>query len=454
MGEGVEGLSPREDEPKRRMNSSGIGRVTAIALRMLSPVFVVICMLATVAAVLNAASVALQTGSPEVSLKLNPLNAEARVNLAYARLEAEEEAPEPETIDIINAGIVLSPIDARFYSLMGLTAEQTDDPENARLLYRHALKVLPTEIMALSNTMGMAFQAGDVATTIDQLEIIGRRWGYWPAIEAMLPELLQDQFALSAVKQRFSNDKVLRTQLINALTASSEGLIYVSPLLLDWHKRKVPGLEPLVNQVTSLLVSEDLGPEAYALFKDTLAAETKTNGNLLHNGDLRKPVRGNRFDWQVRSQAGVDYDFIGHGSVKAGKDDNDATPKVPLAQRGVAVRFLGTPVRSGSVSQLIGLPAGGYKLSVAYSATRLRVPKPLVLNVTCLEGRKSLGQFVFEGEEVPATEAKISFEVPKTDCSMQNVSVSIQSTPNSWRKSYRYSGTLFLNRIAIMPAGS
>ena len=413
-----------------------------------------ICVLATIAVALNTASIAIQSASPELSLKLNPMNAEARVNLAYARLETEGEAPEPETIDIINTGIVLSPIDARFYSLMGLTAEQSDDSENARLLYRHALKILPTEILALSNTMGMAFQAGDVSATIDQLEIIGRRWGYWPAIEALFPELLQDQFAFSAVKERFANDPVLRTQLINALIASNEGLVYVSPLLLDWHKRKISGLEPLVNQVTSLLVSEDLGPEAYALFKGTIAKQASGSGNLLHNGEFRDPVRGNRFDWQIRSQAGVDYESIGHRSEDDKASGKEATQPVPLSQRGLAIRFLGTPVRGGSVGQLIGLPAGSYELSVAYSATRLRVPKPLVLSVTCLVGRKSLERFVFEGEEVAPTEAKLSFAVPKADCPMQNVSVSLQATPNSWRKSYRYSGTLFLNRIAIVPAGS
>lgn len=416
---------------------------------------VAICCLATLALLLNSASVSLQSQSPKLSLGLNPFNTEARVNVAYARLEAEQSAPEPETIDIINAGIVFTPIDARFYSLMGLTAEQTDDPETAAILYNQALKILPTEVLALANTLGMAYERGDVSATIDQLEIIGRRWGYWPAIESVIPELLADSQAFATVTGRFANDAVLRARLIDALMASSEGMIHLTPVLLAWHERKIPNLDRLVNQATSLLVSQDLAEEGYDLFKRTRPEAVSARANLVFNGTFNQPAGGNRFDWQVRRQAGVDFEFIGEVSKAAQSPANDTAAGTANAQKGLSIRFLGTPVQRGSVSQLIGMAPGTYQLSVAYSARSLRVPKPLRLLVTCMGSKRTrLGEFVFEQEDAAATEDTISFTVPETGCSMQRVYVSTQDTPNSWRQSYLYSGTLFLNRIVIVPARS
>ncbi len=433
------------------VQTAAVAHLRHVATTIISPSGTVLVVMATIALLLNSLSVALQTSSPEMALRFNPMNSEARVNLAYARLEKEQDAPEPATIDIINAGIVLSPIDARFYSLMGLTSEQSDDTETARQLYRHSLKILPTEILALSNTMGIAFEAGDVSATIDQLEIIGRRWGYWPAIEAVFPELLQDQFAFGMVTKRFAQDEALRTQLINALTASNEGLVYVTPVLLDWQKRKIASLDPLVNQVTSLLVSEDLGEEAYALFKRMQPKGSNESNNLVHNGEFRDPVRGNRFDWQIRNQAGVDFEFVGSDAETAQQNEGSDVQKTPLSERGLAIRFLGTPVRPGGVSQLIGMPPGNYKLSLSYSAMRLRTPKPLVLKISCRTGRTVLGEFLFDKEDVVPTETTVSFTVPKEKCSLQRISVSAQNTPNSWRQSYLYSGSLFLNRIMVEP---
>ncbi len=412
-----------------------------------------ICILATIALVLNTASVSLQTRLPELSLHLNPFNTEARVNVAYARLEAERSAPAPETIDIINAGIVHTPLDARFYSLMGLTAEQTDDRDTAAILYKQALKILPTEVMALANTLGMAYERGDISATIDQLEIIGRRWGYWPAIEAIIPELLSDSQAFAAVTSRFAQDDILRARLIDALTASSEGMIHLTPVLLAWHERKILDLDPLVNQATSLLVSQDLAEEGYDLFKRTRPGGVISGTNLLYNGTFNQPVRGNRFDWQVRRQAGVDFEFVGQSTDAAESNSNETSDGTVDTQKGLSIRFLGTPVRRGSVSQLIGMAPGAYQLSVAYSARGLRVPKPLRLIIACLGSNNArLAMHVFEQEDASATEESISFTVPDADCSMQRVYVSTQETPNSWRQSYLYSGTLLLNRIAIMPA--
>ena len=382
-------------------------------MTVISPLGTALVGVAAIALVLNSGSVALQTSSPEIALHLNPMNSEARVNLAYARLEKEQDAPEAETIDIINAGIVLSPIDARFYSLMGLTSEQSDDLETAEQLYRHSLKILPTEILALSNTMGIAFEAGDVSATVDQLEIIGRRWGYWPAIEAVFPELLQDQFAFGTVTKRFAQDAVLRTQLIDALTASNEGLVYATPVLLDWQKRKVEGLDPLVNRVTALLVSEDLGEEAYTLFKRMHPKRSAARNNFVHNGGFREPIRGNPFDWVTRNQAGVDFEFVGYDADAATRSEGGEVQGTPSSERGLAIRFLGTPVRPGGVSQLTGMPPGNYKLMLNYSATRLRTPKPLVLAISCHNKRTVLGELFFDKENVAPTETAISFTVPK-----------------------------------------
>lgn len=413
--------------------------------------FISTCM--AIAMMLNSASTALQSTSPGLALSLNPLNAEARVNLAYERLNAERDAPDPETVDIINEGIIWSPLDARFVSLMGLAAEQSDDLDTAKQLFDHALKILPTELLALTHSLGIAFEAGQLSETINHLEVIGRRWGYWQAIDAVFPELLEDKSALASVTSRFARDQDLRALLINSLSSSSEGLAFVPRILLDWNNRNLSDLGPLVNRATARLIADNRHQEAFALFNKTLARDPRRGRNLVYNGEFLQEISGNRFDWSIRRQAGIEFKFLSPPStdqVASGKSD---ALGVAGTQGGLAIRFLGTPVRMRNVGQLIRAPAGNYHLTVTYSAKRLKAPKPVRMRVDCFGSNRHLGQLEFNKGNVKTTRSIFSFSVPTTDCPLQYLSVATQAAPKSWRQSYRYSGTLVLERVAITSDG-
>lgn len=400
---------------------------------------------------LDAVSTALVSESPLSALKINPLNSPARINAIETELSDLTEAT-PEQISqlrkyILN-GIRLSPIDARYYSALGIVDSSTGNLDQAKQLFSHSLKMLPTEIQALSHQLVFSVQDRRFIDAVDYLELIARRWPrYWGNVAPALSILLADQEAHDIIAKRFSTSPNLRRMLVNILAQSPDTIAQAMNLLLDWHKEEIPDLASDINTVTSRLIGAKRPSEAFLLFNLT-RSPSAPNG-YVYNGQFNALPSGNPFDWNWRSQAGADIRIVKHSETRR---DSSNKGQVPADEKSLSIRFLDNPVRFDNVRQMTRLVAGKYSLAAAYSVRNLRTPKPLMLGIRCAGARQFLASQTFRTDINSPTKLEVEFIVPPTNCDLQQITVYNENLTDSWKN--RYSGSLFLHSVAITRSGA
>lgn len=394
-----------------------------------------VCLIASGAVLLNATSSWLRQSHPQAALQLNPLNAEARIDLAVDGL-ASENADTDRLRRLILEGIAFSPIDARFYSLLGIVEERGGDRAAATYLFDRSLALLPTEIQALTHRLAHEVENRNFMAAVDHVELIARRWSeHWPIVEPVLPAMLADDQVFEAMARRFGQDDRLRRRLVLSLSNSEQTVSLAYSILLRWHKEGVDELDGLINHTTARLIREARYLEAFLLFRLTRPSDSGSDSGYVYNGEFRQAPSGNPFDWQVRSQSGVDFQWVAEDSEEAGQD------------QALVVRFLNNPIQFRNIAQHIRLMPGPYELSLTYSADDLSAPKPLRLAIGCIGGGNNLA----EVELAPGRSGEITvvrgFHVPPSGCPLQQLYVFNEKMPMSWRN--RYTGSLRLDRVAI-----
>jgi hypothetical protein len=411
-----------------------------------------ICVIVSCAVLLNTAAGLLRGADPEAALKLDPLSSDNRIEVALNALRSLTSETAQDIGSLARTGIKLSPIDARLFSLLGLIEKKNGDDEKAERLFRHALALLPTEIQALSQILEISVRRGDYGAAAHDLEIIARRWPqYWPKVEPILPAVLNDKPAFQAITSGFGNSPFLRRLLIGSLTRKNELLTPAYNIVLAWHNSGQDDVGPVTNQVTTALLNAGRASDAYLLFILTRPTGKETVAGYVYNGSFEKPVSGNPFDWQIRSQAGVDIKIV-ERHPRSGKSDPGADPDAPADDKALAVQFLGGPLHFRNVSQFLRLTPGAYRLRVDSGSVDLRTPEPVKLSISCPNGNVTLGALDFESGTSTGRTASLDFSVPPAGCDLQRIETVGPNLPLSWR--YRYEGTLFLDRIQILrPTG-
>ena len=404
---------------------------------------------------LNSAAGLLRGADPEAALKLDPLSSDTRVEVVVDALQSVAGPSTTGNIPkeiaaLVRTGIRLSPIDARLFSLLGIIEKKNGDEEKAERLFRHALALLPTEIQALSQTLEISVRRGDYAAAAHELEIIARRWPrYWPKVEPILPAVLNDKPAFQAIVSGFGSDPFLQRLLTWSLIRKKELLTPAYNIALAWHNDGKGDAGTAVNLVTTALLNAGRASDAYLLFILTRPPAKETVAGYVYNGSFEKPLSGNAFDWQIRSQAGADIEIVDR-HPKSGENGSGADRDVPADDKALAIRFLGSPLHFRNVSQFIRLTPGAYKIEVDYASVDLKTPEPLQLTISCTNGNVALGVLDFESGTSTGRTASLDFSVPPDGCDLQRIETVGANLPLSWR--YRYEGTLFLDRIRILRA--
>ncbi len=372
---------------------------------------------------INGTSSLISQFNPAIALQINPLRSDDRVSVSLAKTD------DARTGKIVEKGMFLSPIDARFYSLMGVLAERSDDREAASQFYRHALDLLPTELQALSRQLVFDIQSQRYLEAAETLEILGRRWpDRWSSFEPALPILLSDPDANGRITQRFADYPPLRVRLIRSLARTKEMLPFAYRMAVDWHDRGVEDVDSVINLVTNAFLREKRYTEAYLLFQLTRPESTKSA--FVYNDTFEMPFSGNAFDWRIRDQAGVSFDRV--------TQDGDAA---------LSMRFLDNPIRFRNVSQLVRLVPGRYEVAISYESRDLVTPKPIRFAVRCIPS----GQMVLSTPFQDATskhKERHGFTVPATGCALLELHLFNEKMPMSWRNRYR--GTLVLRSVSIV----
>ncbi|OJU01278.1 MAG: hypothetical protein BGN87_09040 [Rhizobiales bacterium 65-79] len=403
-------------------------------------------MIVSCAALLDTSALLLGKADPESALMLDPLASDIRIDVILSALQQADQDTGEDVIGQVQTGIRLSPIDARFYSLLGILEEQQGDRDAAKELFHYALALLPTEIQALAHMMDASVRAGDLVTASRNMEIIARRWPeYWPKVEAALPTLLDNPEAFQTISDRFGPDPLIRRRLIASMTRNDVLLTPAYRMVLAWHEAGITDLAWSINSVTNALLRARRFSDAYSLFVLTRASTNPITG-FVYNGSFSKPLSGSPFDWQIRPQAGADISLV--SQRRSSKTEGAAAGEATQDDKAIAVRFLGGPLNFSNISQLTRLTPGSYELQAGYSSLDLDTPEPLKLGLSCQDGQGELGHLDFApGTAVDERSASFQFSVPAEGCELQRIETYSARLPLSWR--YRYEGTLFIDYVRV-----
>ncbi len=187
-----------------------------------------------------ASSRQLEQKSPQLALKLYPLNTDALLAWGIETLGGSGGDTSIEAIgSSARSAIPLNAGDARIYSLVGETMRRQGQDTAAYAMFDHALLLAKTEIHALQWSIQRAVEKRDYREVTNRLDVLFRRWPerIAPLAEA-LPAVYSNADGYSALLSQLGDNPPWRERLIAALTPT--------PWDFDPHR-----LEVLVHRLRS-----------------------------------------------------------------------------------------------------------------------------------------------------------------------------------------------------------
>ena len=386
----------------------------------------------------------LTIANPHLALFFNPLNAPARINILSSNLAQNLNSTELARIkQIAVRGIELDPMDARFYSLLGVINETKKKTESAQLLYLHSLKLLPTEIQALTRRFVYSVNTGKFVQAVSLADVILRRWKtQWKLIAPYMSILLRDKAAYQEARVRFSKYRIGRERLIDSLSKDTTSITIARRLIKDWYNQGADGLRPVINNLTAKLIDYNQYHSAYRLFLLTLSNAEQEETGYIFNGNFVLQPTGSLFDWQPIRQAGVSSKF---------RDLRIESSSGSIIEKVFELRFLGAPIRFSKILQNLILPPSQITLKLIYSTLDLRTVKPIILQIECRKNGKALASLRFGSGSIEKKEVEVTFKVPDTNCTLLQIRIYNGNFVESWKN--RYSGSLFLHKVTMSLGG-
>ncbi len=390
---------------------------------------------------INAISRFLIPINPALALMINPLNSDARIELLTFNLSEEPVPARVEELEqLAIEGIALEPMDARFYSLLGIMRERVEKIDAAQDLYLHALELLPTEIQALTRRFVFDYNNANYTEAIIIADKISRRWRqHWNVIAPYLPYLLDNENAYQEALERFSSQNNGRQLLMSSLVSKLNSLDLAYRMIMDWHKLGESDLRASINKLSAKLVAVGQVTKAYQLFRLTLNDTEEKEVGYIFNPNFDLKPNGNLFDWKIAKQSGMSMAF----KNMLFRSNSSA----PISDSVLETLFLNSPVRFSAVLQKLMLPSSNFTLNLTYSTRDLVTPKPIKLVIECPKSRKILAVVRFLAGDITGKKLQLSFNVPVTNCDLQQIRIFNGNIVESWKN--RYSGSLLLHNVSI-----
>lgn len=374
------------------------------------------------------ASHSFRADKPELAIKLNPLDPQARINFASEQLFAPEE-PTAYGFMSTKQAIGYNRSDARLRSMLGLLELRVGAVESAYVHFETARRILPTEIQALTQLIRRDFDNKDFDSVAEQLDMLARRWrGQWPAVEPYAKELARSERGLKSLKKQFQVPRAERAILLNTLLAAPIQLQEAQSLVEDW---VLKGLDQNYRLSQSLLVAKLKQRQFSSAFSfhqrffRKSSQDLGENGNLIYNSTFKFPFDGTPFDWRVFPTKGVYQNT-----------DTDS---------GLITQFLNSPVRLSSPKQSIEIKSGNYKLSVNYSAVSLEAPGAIELSIKC--NNRVLSAIPINTGNQEKMTGSVTFDVSDSECELYDIELNTEKLPES--RQYRLSGKIILHQVDL-----
>jgi len=417
----------------KRSKTSQLGRVLLLLISLAGSIVVLA----------NAASSFLSPINPEIALKINPLNTDARIDLLARSLSSSSETGlNDKREEVATSGVALEPMDARFFSLLGILRERAGEDELAQELYQHALRLQPTEIQALSRRFVFNVNEARFVEAISIADTISRRWRvHWNLISPYLPYLLENEAAYNEALNRFASQIYGKQLMISSLIFKTNSLDLAYRLIIDWYERGESDLRRSINQLTAKLVSLGQNSRAFQIFRLTLSKTQEQESGYVFNANFNLEPSENLFDWNMAKQSGMNM------SIRAMQFKTDN-----VGENVLETRFLNSPLRFSAVLQTLNLPQTDFTLKLTYSTRNLVVPKPIKLAIECKNTDKQLAVLELSAGDFTGKKIQSTFAVPEENCDLQQIRLFNGNVVESW--SNRYSGSLLFHNVSIELGGN
>jgi tetratricopeptide (TPR) repeat protein len=370
-----------------------------------------------------------------LALWINPFNNDARINTLIDALGNNDSSQLGELEKIAESGIRLAPQDARGYSVLGEIKQRQGYPDEAQKLYAEALAIAPTEIHALINRLNEAGRTGEFEVALEAMDIILRRWSRYakdvlPAVDYFIG---QPEGAVW-FRSTLANEPPWRGTIISHLISSPAGIDFVQNLLLDEATKGKRQNQTELSRTITTLLRGGATDQAYRLFQLTLNDDERQVRGYVFDSNFTLTPSGKPFDWAIAKTTDADVEFA----------------KLALAEdeQGLRVSFRNSPAKLGSISQLLKLGPGQYRLLATATARNLDAPKGLKWMIVCQAPRAiSLTQLEVLEKTYRLKELSTDFTVPPEGCPFQLLVLRTGVKTSSWRA--RYNGTVTFKSIRI-----
>lgn len=378
----------------------------------------------------------LETETPTVSLALDPLNVNALIGEITHDLNDTSNAPDLDAmLAKAESALRFDLADARLYSLIGEIKYRKGEKDQAYEFFDQARNLSKTEIHALQRSIGRSIETGDLAKAVGEIDILLRRWPeQFPAIAEGLPTILSNPDGYQAVLEAIRAAAPWRSNLLAALSRTSDGIDAANRLLLDLTGLGAPPKSNELSLVINGFINQKQYEPAYRLFLFSLSDEERKLGGYIFNSTFEPVTSGKPFDWQVGVQSGLEVTLATAQNAVEGEG-------------GATVRFLNTPIKNAALQQYIQLPPGSYKVSLAASARNLKLPKELFWSIRCVGPAGEIARFKIPEGTYNRQALSQDFSVGPTGCPMQLLKLETAAIAESWR--FRYVGTLVMHKLSI-----
>lgn len=397
-----------------------------------------ICAIASFAILVNAAANFLEENSPEISVGLNPFNTNARIRLILEQLATAENGNYDEVTQSIQEGMSKAPIDARLISLDGLIAETSSGIDSALPKYAKSLAILPTEFQALLRMISYQYAENSHVKALNLINGFIRRWPKkGNQVEAFIPALTSSDEGFKRANVLFETSAPMRILLISALAKNPDTLSIATKLVQHSSKKDKKEIWRLGNFIVDKLFKEKRYKQAYLVFRSFLSSTELARAKYVYNENFDSKPSGSIFDWRFRKQAGVTNE------IKALNNSPNSDDKSNILE----IKFHNTPLQYRGPSQQLVLSAGAHILNINYESRNLKTPKPVKVDLKCLQKRDPLATYEFNGLDSEKQSVSLSFFVPSTSCDLVTLSIGTDFVAKSW--SNLFSGILNIYKISV-----
>jgi hypothetical protein len=326
-------------------------------------------------------------------------------------------------------GLAISPVDSRFYSLLGELRLRMDEEEEADRLFRQAHLLSRTEINALQHLLVRAIDTGDFAGAVANIDVLLRRWPKPAGVfTPLLPWLLSDQGGYAAIVELMRGGAPWRGRILSALASQEEGLDIAYRLLLDLADSDHPPDRNEVGVVSRGFITAKRYEEAHRLFRFTLPPGEHPLAGFVYNASFLPASAASPFSWQFRNTRAAEISL---------------TDEAPFP--GATIRFLNAPAKDIVLRQTLLLSPGRYRLIAKVDASDLRAPRSLFWRVGCLDPRRELLRLPIPEGSYRDQNLEASFVVD--GCALQQIGLATGVISESWQN--RYSGQVRFQSLRI-----